>query len=350
MILVCKIQVCKKFQKVQHIFSGTLDISINFAICQKLPVRLSKYTPSSTTIVVWSHSETHTWHDNNIQSKLLAKILPKNSSLDGSGISLPILPSRTSLKQCNISVTPKMFKKVIMNLNSSKLSGPDFIPEVVLKNCKPELSYIPAQLFNMFLKESCFSDCWKISLVLSVFKNVGERSTAKNYVPVSILSVVSNVFEKLVNNRIVDHLERSDFFSDFQYGFRSSCLTADLLTVLSDRIAWDFTRSGATQAEALDISKVFGRIWHAGLLHKLKSFGISDWIFSLISFFLSNRWLWMVLEGKFSQEPGVPQAGSILGPTLFLLYINNLPDDTICNIVILYADDTTKIKESTLLL
>ena len=98
-----------------------------------------------------------------------------------------------------------MIKKVITNLDSSKASGPDCIPVVVLKNCEPELSYILAELFNMCLKGSCFPDCWKVSSVILMFKNVGERSTAENYRPVSLLSVVSKVFEKFVNNRIVDH-------------------------------------------------------------------------------------------------------------------------------------------------
>ena len=80
--------------------------------------------------------------------------------------------------------------------------------------------------------------------MVPVLKNVGEGSTAKNYRPV--LSVVSKIFEKLVNNRIVDHLEKCDLFSDFQYGFRSFQSTADLLTVVSDRIARAFNRSGAT--------------------------------------------------------------------------------------------------------
>ena len=105
-----------------------------------------------------------------------------------------------------------MVKNVITNLDSSKVSGPDCIPVVVLKSCEPELSYILAQLFNNCLKESCFPDCWKVSWVVPVFTNVGERSTAKNYGPVSLLSVVSKVFEKLVNNRIVDHLEKCGLF------------------------------------------------------------------------------------------------------------------------------------------
>ena len=137
--------------------------------------------------------------------------------------------------------------------------------------------------------------------MVPVFKNIGERSTANNSCSVILLSVVSKVFEKLVNNRIVDHLEKSGLFSDFQSSFRSSQSTADLLTVVSDRIARAFNRSGATRAVALDIFKAFDRFWHAGLLHKPKSYGISGQIFVLI---------------------------------------NDLPDDVICNIAI-YADDAT---------
>ena len=138
-----------------------------------------------------------------------------------------------------------MVKKVITNLDLSKESGPDWAPVVVLRNCELELSYIPAELFSKCLKESCFLDCF--------------------------LSVVSKVLEKLVNNGIVDHLEKCGLFSDFQYGFRSSRSTADLLTVVSDWIARAFNRPVATQAVALDISKAFNRVLHAGLLLKRKS-------------------------------------------------------------------------------
>ena len=81
----------------------------------------------------------------------------------------------------NIFVTPKTVKKVITNLDSSKASGPDCILVVVLQNSEPELSYVLAELVSKYLKESCFPDCWKVSSVVPVFRNVGERSTAKNY-------------------------------------------------------------------------------------------------------------------------------------------------------------------------
>ena len=155
------------------------------------------------------------------KAKLFAENFSMNYNLDDSGISLLVFPSRNNLKLRNISVTHKMVRKVIMNLDLCKASSPNCIPVVVLKNCELELSYILAELFNKCLKESCFPDCWKVSSVVPVFKNVGERSTAKKYC-VSLLSVVSKVFEKLVNNRIVDHLEKCGLFSHFQHGFRSS--------------------------------------------------------------------------------------------------------------------------------
>ena len=158
-----------------------------------------------------------------------------NPNLHNSGIYVLVFPSGTNLK-LHIFLTLKLVKKLIAILDSSDVSAPDSISVVVLKNCEPELSYILAELSNMRLKESCFPDCWKVSLMVTVFKNVGETCTVKNSGPVCILYVVK-VFEKLVNNMFVDHVEKCDLFSDFQYGFRSSQSTADLLAVVSNRIA-----------------------------------------------------------------------------------------------------------------
>ena len=145
----------------------------------------------------------------------LLKNFSKNSNLDNSCIFLLVSTSRTNLKLHIFLLTPEMVKKVITNLDSSKVFGPGCIPVVVLKNCEPEFSYILAELFNKCLKESCFPDCWNVSSVVPVFKNVGERSTTKNYCPLSLLLVVSKVIEKLINSWIVDHLERCGFFLIF---------------------------------------------------------------------------------------------------------------------------------------
>ena len=145
--------------------------------------------------------------------------------------------------------------------------------------------------------------------------------------------MVSNVFENLVNNKTVDQVEKCALFSDFQYDFRSSESTTDLLRVVNDKTARVFNRYGAIWVVALDISKAFDRLWHAGLLHKIDSYGVSGQICGLISSFLSNRWLHMVLNEKSSWEHPVNSRvsqGTILGPTLSLLHINYIPDDVIC--------------------
>ena len=113
-----------------------------------------------------------------------------------------------------------------------KKSGPYCVPVVVLKKCESELSYILVELFNMCLKESCFPDCWKVWSVVPVYKNVSETSTTESYCPVSLISAVSKIFEKLVINGLVDSLEKCGFLSSYQYGFRSSHSTADHLTAV----------------------------------------------------------------------------------------------------------------------
>ena len=171
-----------------------------------------------------------------------------------------------------------MVKKSTINLDFSKVSGPDCAPVVIMKKCESERSYILAELLNMSWKESFFPDCWKVSSVVLVFNNVGERSTAKKYQPVSLLSVVSKIFEEQytsqkskfsikdffskcdqirrklrtwshllkkslmenfifcavigTNTRFVDHLIRYCLFSDYQFGFRYCLSTVELLICL----------------------------------------------------------------------------------------------------------------------
>ena len=142
---------------------------------------------------------------------------------------------------------------------------------------------------------------------------------------------------------MLNHLDSHNLFSDYQYGFRSGRSTADVLTVISERVYRTLDACGETRAIALDISKAFDKVWHAGLLHKLKAYGVSGPFLDIIKSFLSDRKIRVVLDGQssssYSINAGVPQ-GSVLGPTLFLIFINDLPDNILSKLAI-YADDTT---------
>ena len=188
-----------------------------------------------------------------------------------------------------------------MSLDLLKASDPDGILGVNIKSCGPELSYILNELFSICIRESCLWECWRVSSVIPVFKNVGKSSTARKYLPVSLFSVVSKVFDKFVNNQLVDHLRKCGLFSAFQYGLRSFWSTADLLTDASNGVSRDFNRSGATRAVLLGIFKAFDKVWHAVLLHKPKSCKISGQylaLFCLVLLIDSFKWFCMVSPHK----------------------------------------------------
>ena len=150
-------------------------------------------------------------------------------------------------------MTVRTVSKLIRELESSKATGPDEIPAVVLKNRSPEISPILAKLFNRCLKEKCFPTSWKVSSVCPVFKNAGERSSSSQYRPISLLSIISKIFESILNKHLVDYLRANNLLHDVQYGFRSSRSTVDVLTVISHRISKALDSNFDSRAITLDI-------------------------------------------------------------------------------------------------
>ena len=194
------------------------------------------------------------------KAELFAQLFSRNCSLNSSSYDLPDFPSRCNDSLCDVHITPQSVAKVISKLNSSTASGPDNIPVIVLQRCSPELSSILSKLFNKCLVESSFPSCWKCPSVVPAFKNCGERSDPHNYRPISLLPIISKVFESLIKSALVSHLESHGLFSDKQYGFRASRSTTDLLTVITERFYRALDRCGEARVVALDISKAFDRV------------------------------------------------------------------------------------------
>lgn len=277
------------------------------------------------------------------KAELLCKQFARNSSLDDGGKNPPDFATRTDELLSPPLITVRKIRKIIAGLDISKSSGPDGIPVSVFKHLSRELSPVLSKLFKQCVSTGEFPSCWKIASVVPVPKKGSDSSLPSSYRPISLLPIAGKIFEAVLNQTIVNFLETQNLLSEAQYGFRHSRSTADLLSYVTEHVSRILDRQGETRSVALDISKAFDKVWHRGLLLKLRSYGIGDQLHKLLASFLSDRQISVVLDGQKSStkviNAGVPQ-GSILGPTLFLLYINDLPDCLVSKLV-MYADDTT---------
>jgi hypothetical protein len=229
----------------------------------------------------------------------------------------------------------------LKNLNTSKAPGPDGISTRVLKECRDELAEPFQVLFNQSLDTAQIPNNWKQANVVPIYKK-GNKSEASNYRPVSLLPIISKVLERCVLNKILDAI--TPYISKLQHGFMKGKSTTTQITTVLSNIHNIFDNKEQTDVIYFDLSKAFDSVSHSLLIHKLQTFGINGKLLSWIQNYLTDRVQRVTMDGTESGwlpvTSGVPQ-GSILGPILFILYINDLPDvlssDTLCAI---YADDT----------
>jgi len=229
----------------------------------------------------------------------------------------------------------------IQKLNSSKAAGPDDIHAKLIKECCVPFSHIFYLLFRMSLQEGILPYQWKQANVKALYKK-GKRTDCGNYRPVSLTSIICKLCESLIRDHLMLYLERNSLLSPHQHGFRSghSCCT-QLLEIMEDFTSY-YDECLPYDCIYLDFSKAFDRVPHDRLLSKVFNIGIRGQLFQWIRNFLSNRVQRVCVNGKYSSwknvTSGIPQ-GSVLGPILFTIFINDLPDNILSHMKI-FADDT----------
>ena len=253
--------------------------------------------------------------------------------------------SDTTINMQEITVTIEGVYKLLSNLNPKKAAGPDDIPARLLQLTAKEIAPALTKLFNMSLNTGEIPIIWKHARVQPIFKK-GDRHVASNYRPISLTCICCKLLEHIIRTSITTHLENANILNDAQHGFRKgrSCET-QLISVVHDFTSV-LDRGGQTDVVLLDFAKAFDKVPHQRLIHKLQEAGINETTVRWIKAFLSERTQVVVVGGEASEtgkvSSGVPQ-GSVLGPTLFLIYINDLPVNIDSNVK-LFADDTLLYK------
>ena len=234
-------------------------------------------------------------------------------------------------------------KKLLSELNPFKASGPDGVESRFLKETADELAPAIAHVFQASLQQSTIPNAWRHALISPIYKpGKSDKSCAENYRPISLTSVTCKILEHIVTSNLMKHLDDNNILSNIQHGFRKRRSCETQLTLTINDFAKCLNNGKQIDSILLDFSKAFDKVDHKKLCYKLNHYGVRGNNLLWIQNFLHQRTQSVVLNGKTSSKcdvkSGVPQ-GTVLGPALFLVYINDLPEN-ISSTIRLFADDT----------
>ena len=258
-----------------------------------------------------------------------------------SNYSLPSLqdPSADDVFINEITISESDVYEALATLDPNKAMGIDGIGPNVLKFCATSLCGPIHHLFSLCVHFQSIPAEWHVHCITPIFKS-GDKSKVQNYRPISLLCSISKVFEKLIYNNVIDHV--SSFISDFQFGFHQHYSTTHQLLLFLSSIFNSFGQRSQTDCIYQDLRKAFDTVPHNELLFKLWSIGITGNLWELFRSYLSFRSQCISINGILSDNlpviSGVPQ-GSILGPILFLIYVNDLPSIASSSTALMFADD-----------
>ena len=236
-------------------------------------------------------------------------------------------------------------KSILKDLNPKKAPGPDKIPNKVLKSLPIHFVSLLVMIFNALLAGCSFPTEWKEAIVIGIRKPKKPANLPSSYRPISLISSLGKIYERIVLSRLKEIVEAKQLFINEQFGFRSHHSSIHQVHRLTEHIAkYNVRRSirSDTAAIFLDIAKAFDKVWHNGLLFKLRRMALPDSLVHIIREYLSNRTFRYRLEGTLSSprpvRAGVPQ-GSTLSPLLYALYTSDIPRTDKVELA-MYADDT----------
>ena len=338
-------KVITELRKSKQSYHDNLDQLLSSGKCnsktfRKTSQQILKLGRVSASIPTLHHNGIYAESDHEM-ANLLNTYFSSQAIVDDTNTQLPPNPDIDHSLEF-IAITIQDVSDVFQHLDVTKACGPDLISPRLLKEDCHILAHPYSIIFNRSLEQGYFPSSWKDANVTPIHKKE-DKSLPSNYRPISLLSIAGKTMERCVHKHLYNNMVTNQLLTPLQSGFREGDSTTNQLLHPYHKICEAVDKGKEIRAVFCDISKAFDRVWHKGLLYKLRCIGCSNRVVKWFESYLSQRRQRVVINGQSSDWvhilAGVPQ-GSILGPLLFLIYINDMVKHIGCSIR-LFADDTS---------